>query len=150
MSTVYNKIRHFRLAAVMVIGSTMLLSLIASVGMANAIPTHHTFGVFVNAGGVPHGSTLILNINYKVTNDEDSGNVGYWALDNYNKHVQVWQSPTGTFYAVTRYNGNWNTFAGAQSPGAGTLQSKDASGTFQGGYVATFTGTFTPGTENKW
>jgi len=147
MNAIHNKIRHLRLATVMAISSTMLLSLIVPVGMANAMPTHPTFGTFVNAGGVPDGSTLILNINYKVANDEDSGNVGYWALDNYNKHVQVWQAPDGTFYAVARYDGNWNTFAGALSPGVGTLQSKDASGTFQGGYVATFTGTFSPRTQ---
>jgi len=106
-----------------------------------AIVTHPTFGTFVNAGGVPSGSVLVLNINHKVINDEDSGNVGYWALDNYNKHVQVWEAPDGTFYVVARYAGKWYTFEGALSPGAGIVQSKNASGTFEGGYVATFTAT---------
>src|SRR3989344_8667242 len=80
----------------------------------------------------PDHSALVLNIKHKVTNDEDSGNVGYWALDNYNKQVQVWQVSDGTFYAVARYAGDWQTFAGAKSPGAGTVQGNDASGTFQG------------------
>jgi hypothetical protein len=78
-------------------------------------------GSFLNASGVPAGSVLCLNITYKITNDEDSGNVGYWALDNYNKSVQVWQVPDGSFYAIAKYEG------------------KDGSGTFHGGYVATFT-----------
>ncbi len=103
-------------------------------------PTQPTFGSFVNASGVPVGSVLVLNITHKVTNDEDSGNVGYWALDSYNKHVQVWQVPDGSFYAIARYAGTWQTFAGALSPGTGFPQS-DASGTFEGGYVATFTAT---------
>jgi hypothetical protein len=106
-----------------------------------AKPSQPTFGTFVNAGGVPNGSTLVLNIVYKVTNDEDSGNVGYWALDNYNKHVQVWLTPDGTFYAIARYEGKWQTFAGALSPGYGVAQSKDASGAFEGGYIATFAAT---------
>jgi len=98
---------------------------------------------FTNNGWVPEGSRLVLNIVHKVTNDEDSGNLGYWALDNYNRHIQVWQDPTEPtmFYAVARYDGKWKTFAGALSPGAGVEQSKDAFGTFHGGYLATFTAT---------
>jgi len=126
-------------------GALISTILLASTVMAK--PTQPTFGSFVNAGGIPDGSVLVLDITHKVTNDEDSGNVGYWALVSYNKHVQVWQTPEGTFYVVARYVGKWYTFAGALSPGAGITQSKDASGTFQGGYVATFTGTFTPGNK---
>ncbi|MDE1829462.1 MAG: hypothetical protein KGI25_03975, partial [Thaumarchaeota archaeon] len=37
------------------------------------------------------------------------------------------------------YVGNWNTFAGASSPAAGTIESSDASGTLQGGWVGNFT-----------
>jgi hypothetical protein len=106
-------------------------------GSATAI-TH-----FTNNGWVPEGSKLVLNIVHKVISDEDSGNVGYWALDNYNKHVQVWQDPTDDtkFYVVARYNGKWQTFAGALSPSAGVAENKDATGTMHGGYLATFTAT---------
>lgn len=114
-------------------------SLVASPVLAK--PTHPTAGSFVNAGGVPPGSVLVVNITHKVTNDEDSGNVGYWAIDNYKKHVQVWQVPDGTFYVVSSYSGKWMTFAGALSPGLGVVQSKDGRGTFQGGYTATFSAT---------
>lgn len=106
-----------------------------------AAPNHPPWGSFVNSGGAPAGSTLVVDVTYKVTNDEDSGNFGYWALDDYNKHVQVWQVPDGTFYVVARYAVQWQTFAGAKSPGAGVTQTKDASGTFEGGYVATFAAT---------
>jgi hypothetical protein len=110
---------------------------------AVVLPTTAAFAAspdpsFLNAGDVPAGSVLCLNITYKVMNDEDSGNVGYWALDNYTKQVQVWQVPDGSFYAIATYEGKWNTFAGALSPGAGTALTKDGSGTFFGGWVGTF------------
>ncbi len=90
---------------------------------------------------LPDGSVLVLNIKHKVVNDEDSGNVGYWALDNYNRQIKVWKLPDGTFYVRTKYEGKWKTFAGALSPGSGAVQSKDASGGFKGGYTATFDAT---------
>jgi hypothetical protein len=106
---------------------------------AMVLPASSAFAAStVNAGGVPEGSVLVLNITYKVTNDEDSGNVGYWALDSYNKQLQVWQVPDGSFYAIARYEGKWQTFEGALSPGAGVAFTMDGSGTFKGGYVATF------------
>jgi hypothetical protein len=113
-----------------------------------AAPGHPPFGSFVNSSGVPAGSTLIMNVTYSVTNDEDSGDFGYWALDNFNKQLQVWQGPDKTsYYVVARYTGSFTTFAGALSPGAGAPVSKDATGQFEGGYVATFTftGAFNPG-----
>jgi hypothetical protein len=122
------------LIVAVIIGSMM-------VPMSLAAPDKPVAGKFVNDGGVPDGSKLVLDITQKVTNDEDSGNVGYWALDDYNKHVKVWQIPDGTFYAVVGYTGKWQTFAGALSPGAGVAQSKDAFGTYQGGYTATFSAT---------
>lgn len=81
---------------------------------------------------------LVLNVTYKVTNDVDSGFHMNWALDNYNKRVQVWQTGESTFYVVASYEGKWQTFLGVPSPGAGLAQGDDGSGTFQGGYTATF------------
>ena len=91
-----------------------------------------------NNANVPQGSKLVINTNYKVERDEDSGNVGYWALDNYTKHVQVWQTPDSKYYTVARYVGKWKTFKGAKSPGAGVTQQEDATGSMRGGYTATF------------
>ena len=130
---------------VLVLIAAMLVTGLTGTVMAK--PTHPTFGTFVNAGGVPAGSVLILNIVHSITNDLDSGDSGFWALDNCRKHIQVWQVPDGSFYAVARYIGKWETFAGASSPMDGVVQKKDASGTFQGGYAGTFafTGIFNPG-----
>lgn len=118
---------------------------ILTAGTAVAAPTLPTAGSFVNAGNVPAGSQVVVDVTMDVTNDEDSGLVGYWALSSYTKEVQVWQVPDGTFYAVVRYTGKWTAFQGGLSPELGVLQSADGSGTFHGGYVATFTATgFTP------
>jgi len=48
----HNKIGHLRVATAIAINSTMLLSLIAPIRIANAISSHPTFGTFVNSGGV--------------------------------------------------------------------------------------------------
>jgi len=84
-----------------------------------------------------------------VTNDEDSGNHAYWALDNYQKSLIVWQSlaiagppaPEGSFMfcALAQYDGSWQTFSGALSPETGVVEPNDGTGPFSGGYVATFT-----------
>jgi hypothetical protein len=127
-----------------ILGIGMLLLATGIVAASPTAPLALHAGSFLNAGGVPVGSVLVLDINLKVTNDEDSGFVGYWALDSYNKKVQVWQVPDGSFYAVVRYEGKWTTFAGALSPEVGALEVSDATGTFQGGYIATFTGAVNP------
>ncbi|MCZ7356788.1 MAG: hypothetical protein O8C66_12055 [Candidatus Methanoperedens sp.] len=137
--------KKMRSLSMALIFAMVMVSVMAQAAFAS--PSHPVFGTFVNDRGVPSGSKLILDISLKVTNDEDSGNVGYWALDNYNKIVQVWKVPDGSFYAVVKYDGKWQTFKGALSPGNGSSQLKDASGTFKGGYIAIFNGTFDPGTR---
>jgi hypothetical protein len=121
----------------------LMLAVVALVpggaALADTPDAHH--GGFTHDNGVPHGSKLILNIMYVVVNDEDSGNAGYWALDDYTRLLQVWKTPDGSFYAIAKYLGVWKTFAGALSPGAGVVQTKDGRGTFEGGYTATFTAT---------
>jgi hypothetical protein len=136
-----NKMFSFRVALIV----ALVASLLIPVGAAFAA-THPDSHSFLSEKGVPDGSKLVLNISMKITNDEDSGMVGYWALDNFNKTVKVWQSPDSSFYAIVKYEGNWQTFAGALSPGNGTVQPRDGWGTVEGGYVAVFTATtFTKG-----
>ena len=91
----------------------------------------------------PRGSTLILNIQHGVQNDEDSAvGGGYWALDYYTVHLQVWQTGTNSFYAMKTYNGIFQTPQGADSPQTpSSMEQQSAYGSFQGGYVATFTAT---------
>jgi hypothetical protein len=123
-----------------------LLTTLLTAGTALAAPTHPTFGKFVNSGDVPKGSKLVVNITLNVVNDLDSGTCGNsWAVDNYNKQIKVWQVPDGTFYAVVRYTGKFTTISGALAPGDCDLNLNltegSGTGTYEGGYVATFTGT---------
>lgn len=92
----------------------------------------------------PKGSTLVMNIVYTVIDDEDSGFSGYWAMDNYTKHVKVWLEPNGTYYATAQYEGQWTTYTGALSPENGAPEIL-ASGTFHGGYSMYITGTLSTG-----
>jgi len=84
--------------------------------------------------------TKVLDISYLVTNDEDSGFVGYWALDSYLKTAQVWQDPNNAqnFYVIATYTGIFQTFKGALSPMNGVKETKDATGIELGFYYANF------------
>jgi hypothetical protein len=94
------------------------------------------------------GATKILDITYTVKNDEDSGVGGYWALDHFNEHLKVWKLSDGSFYAVKKYDGIFAVPTGGPNPADGShTQTESAFGNTNGGYVATFTGTFTPGTN---
>ena len=124
-----------------VIGSIIAVfaSLFVGSSAVLAQPLHPNIGGLGGAGVLPAGAKLRINIVYNVRNDEDSGNVGYWALDSYLKTVQVWMTPSNGCYAIATYVGQWQTVAGAKSPGAGAKEGRDASGVFLGGYIATFT-----------
>ena len=81
---------------------------------------------------------LVINVTHKVVNDIDSGVAGnYWAVDEYNRHIQVWQVGPDTFCAVASYAGSFVTVAGA-SPQTTDLDGILAgiTGTFEGGYVS--------------
>src|SRR5574337_423220 len=94
------------------------------------------------------GANKILDIKYTAQNDEDSGIDGYWALDHLVQHLKVWQLPNGTFYALKTYNGIFIVPQGGPNPaGLAHNQTESAFGITTGGYVGTFTGTFTPGSQ---
>jgi hypothetical protein len=98
----------------------------------------------------PHlkGATKILDVTYTVKNDEDSGVGGYWALDHFNEHLKVWQLTDGSFYALKTYDGIFAVPTGGSNPADGSYtQIESAFGNIDGGYVATFTGTFAPGSQ---
>ncbi len=97
----------------------------------------------------PHlkGATKILDVTYIVKNDEDSGVGGYWALDHFNEHLKVWKLADGSFYALKKYDGIFAVPTGGLSPNATSIQTESAFGDIDGGYVATFTGIFAPGTN---
>ena len=87
----------------------------------------------------------VVNVTEKIINDADSGFAGYWAMDQYTRHIKVWQTGTNTFCADLSYDGTFNAFAGKTGPaGTGTIGS-NVDGNFSGGYRSTqFTGTFAP------
>jgi hypothetical protein len=119
---------------------------ILGTGTATSCTSMSGTGTQSNVGAVTWTATKgtkVLDISCSVRNDEDSGIVGYWALDTYCKTVQVWQDPNvpTNFYAIVTYNGMWQTFKGALSPKAGVLETKNALGCMQGGYFASFTAT---------
>jgi len=93
----------------------------------------------------------VINVRMHVVKDEDSGFVGYWALDDYQKTMIVWEhsSTPKTYCGLVLYRGEWHTFQGALSPQTGAVQPSGGSGDINGGYVATFTGTFLGGGSSK-
>ncbi len=93
------------------------------------------------------GTKKILDVTYLAQNDEDSGIGTYWALDRMHEHLTVWQFPNGTFYAIKQYDGIFITPQGAVDPADTTTQTESSFGTIVGGYTATFTGSFTPGSQ---
>ncbi len=123
------------------LGATALLfgALLLPAAVAAAPPTQgQNWGKYVNASAC--SGTLVINISYGVTNDADSGLAGnYWAYDNYQKQIQVWQTATG-FCVVARYEGQFTTVA-TTSPGGSGSVSDGQTGTFVGGYQSSFTGT---------
>lgn len=86
----------------------------------------------------------IINATEKVKNDVDSGVGGvYWAFDDLNRQIKVWQMDDGTFCALVRYEGNFTTIAGPSPQGTETV-SDGWKGSFQGGYRAIITGNLLP------
>jgi hypothetical protein len=101
----------------------------------------------------------ILNVVRKVINAVDSGtgdNVDgfpWWADSEYVQQIQVVQTGPGAFCATVKSQGSFESVEG-DSPGCddnGTCDSPAGEigagviGTFQGGMINTFTGTFNPG-----
>ncbi len=90
-------------------------------------------------------STPIINVRMTVRNYEDSGVVGYWALDNFVESSIIWQNngtAPYTICALDQYSGTWRTFSGALSPQNGVSEPLSGSGRMMGVIVKTFTGTF--------
>ncbi len=121
---------------------------------AFAAPSVHTnFGHQVNAAACNTTGAPILNVTFKVINDADSGTTRpVWAFDSFNRRIQVWQQSDGTFCAIAKYQGQFVTIAG-DSPGAadnaGGTVGNGVKGTVEGGYTASFNGTFTPTLPTK-
>lgn len=78
----------------------------------------------------------IVDVTYKYANAMDSGNYGYWALDNYTENLKIYPTSNPNVYQVnvTDMNGTFCTFAGLPSPENGTPELDNGCGTIIGGY----------------
>ncbi len=129
-----------RKAWVLGVSALLAAALVIPAAVAAAPPTQgQNWGKYINASAC--SGTLVVNVTFGVTNDADSGVAGnYWAYDNYQRQVQVWQVDAGTFCVIARYEGQFTTVA-TTSPGGNGPISAGHTGTFAGGYQSTFTGT---------
>ncbi len=89
----------------------------------------------------PRDSKLIEDITWTGVNSFDGGNVGWWALDCFTEHDQVYQASTGTYYFFATGSGTWTTYATALSPNKGAPEPKDGSGTYSYQEFTSFTAT---------
>lgn len=89
---------------------------------------------------------LVVNVTQAVVNDIDSGYHGYWAYDDYRRHLQAWQVGEDEYCAVVAYRGTFDAVEGQLSPGTGDdggePLSGDERGRLLGGYAATIEGPF--------
>jgi hypothetical protein len=111
-----------------------------------ALAKPHLNGSQLNAAQCSPGpnTKLVLNIVFQVTGDADSGIGGYWAMDSYTKHVQVWDLGNSTFCVIVKYDGSFTSVAGVSPAGVSTIGA-GVTGTIEGGYSGILSGaTFTP------
>ena len=91
---------------------------------------------------VPSGTTLAVDATFAVASDPDSGNVGDWATDTFNRHVQIWQEQDGTYCAKADDSGTFTTYGAPTgiSPDSGASLPEVVTGSFTGGTYGTVTG----------
>jgi len=127
-----------------------LLSLLGLDGRAMAAPSVHlNWGSEVNPARRPTDENyryLVLNVTHHVTNDGDSGLTRFWATDDYNQHIQVWevgeQGEEGELFCViVKHQGSFTTTAGSSPAGTDPNIAAGIEGTFEGGYRAAVVGT---------
>lgn len=80
----------------------------------------------------PIVSDKIMNIHFNVSNSEDLGTCGYWAIDNFTVHLVVWIMPDDQLYANATVVGTWSTIKNARSPQTCVLQARNAIGKLTG------------------
>jgi len=120
--------------------SALLMGLLILGGQAIAAPSgvHLNWGSEVNPGQCSKGK-LVINVTQQVINSIDSGVASWWAYENYNKQIQVRETAPGIFCAVVRNEGDFTTVAGPSPQNTDTIAA-GITGTWQGGYMMTITG----------
>jgi hypothetical protein len=148
----------FSVAGIMILAGLFALAVAPTAG-ATSLSSHSPQNVALDCtptlaqvaqlyeSPLPAGSKVILHVSFIDTNVEDTGNVGYWALDTQYFTDTFWQAPDGSIYFHLSIIGIWTTFAGALSPNQGVTEPKTASGLL----IQEFSGhalvTFNPGSR---
>jgi hypothetical protein len=133
------------------VGTTAsLLMYGAFAASAFAAPAQHlNWGSQFNPSACNSVGTPIVNVNYKILNDGDTQPSGqFWAMDNYNRNLKIFDQGNNTYCAVVSEVGNFvATGIGSALPVSdntyGPLDS-GVTGTVEGGYTGLITGTFAP------
>lgn len=87
---------------------------------------------------------LEINVTRKVEQDPTTGGASNtWAVLEYNQHIQVWKvgvivGGAERFCALVRYQGSFNTLAGASPQNTDPLIAAGIDGSFEGGYRLVF------------
>src|SRR5581483_5667859 len=110
-----------------------IITMAALAGSLVAGTDRLNFGKQLNAAQCNAGGKMVINVVQHITNDEDSAVGGnYWAFDDFNRQIQVWQTAPNTFCAVVSYHGSFTTVAGPSPNGTG-LVAAGVKGTIEGG-----------------
>lgn len=87
------------------------------------------------------GATLLVNVHFTVTNEPADGTANtQWATETFHRTLKIWQEPDKSYCAVIGDTGSFVTVDAASPAGSGHVAA-GITGRFQGGYVATFSGT---------
>ena len=122
----------------------ILLSVLAAFGISVALPlTVFAYGGNQTNQGSCGNGKQVVNVNYTLVNDYDSGvNGNAWANDTINRHLQVWNVSGNEYCAIVEDQGSFVTFAGDSPNGSGAVAA-GVNGRINGGYTTTtFSGDF--------
>ncbi len=141
-------------------GNTLLSSWYLGLGSWSFSYANGTYPAGANSWteGASSGTTLrayngeimtgpIVNITADIINNPDSGNYGYWALDNFVRKITVYQTSANSFVMNFADNGLAYTFAGVNSLGAGIPEPYNGVVQFTGYASTPFNGVFSPGSN---
>jgi len=119
---------------------TLTAALLFFAASAPAAPPGLNWGAEVNAGKCQTKGSPVVNVTHEVVDSVDSGLAGYWASEDYNKRIQLWDQGDGVYCAVVSYLGHFTGVAGQQSPDDTEPLDGSERGSFQGGYRMIITG----------
>ena len=96
----------------------------------------------VPCAAVPPSTTPAVDATFHVASDPDSGNVGDWATDTFDRHMQIWQAADGSYCARADDSGTFTSYGAPSgiSPDSGAALPEVVTGSFTGYTYGTVTG----------